>query len=49
MSQLSATNPAPSQAQQNLILAWAYARRELVFISWALMEVALITPVSLAS
>jgi hypothetical protein len=32
----------------NLIMAWAYARRELVFISWALMEVALIVPLSLA-
>lgn len=48
MSQLSATNPATHQTHRNLILAWAYARRELVFISWALMEVALITPFSLA-
>lgn len=37
-----------SSPKRNLILAWAYARRELLFISWALMEVALITPLSLA-
>lgn len=37
-----------SNAHKNLLLAWAYARRELVFISWALMEDALITPLSLA-
>ncbi|MAU00091.1 MAG: hypothetical protein CL608_23365 [Anaerolineaceae bacterium] len=38
----------PSEPNRTLILTWAYARRELVFISWALMEVALITPFSLA-
>ena len=45
MSQLSATSPA---AKQNWIVAWAYARRELVFVSWALMEVSLLVPLSLA-
>ncbi|VAW32193.1 hypothetical protein MNBD_CHLOROFLEXI01-1340, partial [hydrothermal vent metagenome] len=46
MSQLLAKSALAKQ--QNQILAWAYARRELVFISWALMEVSLITPLSLA-
>lgn len=44
MSQLSA---APDRSTKQ-ILRWAYLRRELVFISWALMEVALIVPLSLA-
>lgn len=48
MRQLSVTATANPATQRKLILAWAYARRELVFISWALMEVALITPLSLA-
>ncbi len=48
MSLLSRTNRLYPPASPNLIVAWAYARRELVFISWALMEVALITPLSLA-
>ena len=48
MSQLSATKSLASANSRNLILAWAYARRELVFISWALMEVALMVPLSLA-
>ena len=34
--------------QRKLVLAWAYVRRELVFLSWMLMEVALMTPLSLA-
>lgn len=46
MSQLSIKSNLAKQP--NLLLAWAYARRELVFISWALMEVSLITPLSLA-
>lgn len=45
MSPLATT---PSTPNRRLILAWAYARRELVFISWALMEVTLIVPLSLA-
>ncbi len=49
MTQLASTSaPKISNAHKNLLLAWAYARRELVFISWALMEVSLITPLSLA-
>ncbi|MBK8906078.1 MAG: DUF4129 domain-containing protein [Anaerolineaceae bacterium] len=49
MSQLSTTpSPATAPRSRSLILAWAYARRELVFISWALMEVTLLTPFSLA-
>ena len=43
-SPITVTHPP----KQNFILAWAYARRELVFLSWALMEVALLTPLSLA-
>ncbi len=46
MSQLLAKSALAKQ--RNLLLAWAYARRELVFMSWALMEVSLITPLSLA-
>ncbi len=45
---MTSLTTTPSSPNRNLILAWAYARRELVFISWALMEVALITPLSLA-
>lgn len=46
MSQLSAAaSPTPNH---RWILAWAYARRELVFVSWALMEVTLLTPLALA-
>lgn len=45
---MSSVATTPSSPNRTLILAWAYARRELVFISWALMEVALITPFSLA-
>jgi hypothetical protein len=30
------------------ILAWAYARRELVFVAWTLMEITLLTPLALA-
>ncbi len=44
----NALTAATRPPQQTLILAWAYVRRELVFISWALMEVALLTPLSLA-
>lgn len=45
---MTSLTTTPSSPNRTLILAWAYARRELVFISWALMEVALITPLSLA-
>jgi hypothetical protein len=46
MSQSSAATPLAPNARW--ILAWAYARRELVFIAWALMEVTLLTPFALA-
>lgn len=46
MSHSSAATPLAPNARW--ILAWAYARRELVFIAWALMEVTLLTPFALA-
>lgn len=49
MTQIATPSAAVrSNAHKNLLLAWAYTRREIVFISWALMEDALITPLSLA-
>lgn len=41
----AATSLAPNQ---KWILAWAYTRRELVYVTWALMEVTLLTPLALA-
>lgn len=50
MSQLSTATSSSTQSPRSrtLILAWAYTRRELVFIAWALMEVTLLTPFALA-
>lgn len=36
-------------AGSRLQIAWAYARHELLYLCWALMEVALITPVALSA
>ncbi|MDX1687864.1 MAG: DUF4129 domain-containing protein [Candidatus Promineifilaceae bacterium] len=36
-------------AESRLQMVWAYARHELLYLCWALMEVALITPVALSA
>ncbi len=46
MSQPTAATPLAPKPKW--ILAWAYARRELVFVAWTLMEITLLTPLALA-
>ncbi|RMG99919.1 MAG: DUF4129 domain-containing protein [Chloroflexi bacterium] len=45
---MNITRPFPTSLIQSLLTAWGYIQRELLYIMWSIMDVALVTPISLA-